>query len=311
MWRDKVLIASVVGYLALLGGFWWAYASGTDFAKDEEVRRDRRELQASGNAEPLKVTVFDQVSTAGREVSIAAKFEHDGPGPFNRDRKGLRVVIGLERATENLTVEATTDGDGVAVGRFSAPREAGQYHVFAHAKEPHAYAPRLVRVPPGLFVYPSDQPMIVCDLDGTVTESESLDVMSVKPQADAARVLTALSMKFALVYLTARDEGFLDRSRDWLEQHGFPRGPVLCRDWTLTNLRKQAEAKHETLEALKTQFPMIAWGIGNAKSDRNAYRAAGISHLIVRGSGEETVDGVRTIGVAGWTEIEKIILQVK
>ncbi|MGE3164532.1 MAG: hypothetical protein AB7O52_06485 [Planctomycetota bacterium] len=307
-WRDKILIASFLGYFAMLGGFWWAYVARTDFEVDQRVRDERHgRLATNAETQALKVTVFDEIAPPGSDVDVRVKFENDGPGPINRDQKNLRVVVGLERGADNVTVEALTDDDGVARGRLSAPRETGQYRLFAHAKEQHDYAPRAVRVPPALFVYPVDRPLLICDLDGTVTAEESLDVMSVTPRQDAARVLTALAAKYSLVYLTARDEGLLDRSRDWLDQHGFPRAPVLCRDWTVTNLKQQAKAKIGAIEGLQARFSKLAWGIGNAKSDRAAYTAARLPHIIIQGSGDETQDGVRSVGVSQWAEVEKII----
>lgn len=310
--RDAVLWISVLLYGAVLATMWWLYSTQTDLEKERWANAERRRLEASSVAAaapmPLKVTVFDEVTIPEGEVQIQAKYERDGPGMINPDRKELAVIMGLHRS--NGVTEprkAVTDDDGMARATFKAPKTPGEYQIFSHAEEKKEYVPRTSSVPPLLFVYPADQPLLICDLDNTVTSGESLNVSGIEPRPDAAAVLTRLSAKYGIIYLTARDEGLLDRSRAWLDKHGFPRAPVLCRDWKITNLRKQGEFKTEVLKRLKASFTNFRWGIGNAKSDRQAYNAIKLSHIIIGETGDETKNDVRFVGLEHWRDVEAIV----
>lgn len=324
--RDKILWVSIVVLLALLGSYWWLHFQGSDRDPNSVQQRLRRQARALGpdalgadamgpggaaaEAKQLKVTVYDRIAPPEGPIQVAAKYETDHAGFINPDRKELPVVLGMHGEQQTITGDAITDRDGIAKSLFTAPKTPGQYQLFTHPVQNQGkFELRQVHVVPLLFVVPKNQPLLVCDLDGTVTDGESLFVDKVKPLPDAARVLRRLSEQYQIIYITARDEGLLDRSRAWLEQYEFPRAPVICRDWTLTNLGKTGAYKKRVLTDLRNHFSGFRWGIGNSKGDREAYQSGGFPYIIV---GDKTgiskkANGEFEFEVESWKSVEEII----
>ena len=82
---------------------------------------------------------------------------------------------------------------------------------------------------------------LVVDLDGTVCISSGLDVARKAPEdieasPGAAAAVTELARHYQIVYLSARDDALINRSRRWLDLKHFPHGPLLVRDLHLGNL---------------------------------------------------------------------------
>jgi len=133
------------------------------------------------------------------------------------------------------------------------------------------------------YVAPSDARLVISDVDGTLTASESAFAKSmilgsnVKPQAGAADSLAALTARgYQVVYVTARPDRFTDATRAWLAANGFPRGPVRLADalWLKPGAATVAY-KVSALGAFKG-FE-IAAGVGNRNSDVTAYTSAGVA----------------------------------
>jgi hypothetical protein len=132
------------------------------------------------------------------------------------------------------------------------------------------------------FVAPPGTPMLVSDVDGTLTASESAFVKAVfigadvKPHPGAAASLReAAARGYQIVYLTARGDRFTDETRHWLGTHGFPRGPLRLVPALIVKPGAATIAyKQRVLRGL-AGF-RIAAGVGNRKSDVAAYTAAGV-----------------------------------
>jgi phosphatidate phosphatase PAH1 len=140
------------------------------------------------------------------------------------------------------------------------------------------------------YVAPEGTPLVISDVDGTLTGSENqypeslaagTDV-DVQPNAAAAfQRVTGEGLQ--IVYITARGNRFTDDTRQWLADQGFPRGPVRLVDG-LAVLPGQAtiDYKTNTMAAL-TGFSFDA-GIGNRDSDITAYTNVGIAadHILIK-----------------------------
>lgn len=84
-----------------------------------------------------------------------------------------------------------------------------------------------------LDIVPPETPIFVSDVDGTLTSSEDVEYAAVLVGAidgthqDAPEALQALAAKgYRPLYLTARPEWLLQRTRDFLDARGFPPGIV-------------------------------------------------------------------------------------
>lgn len=138
------------------------------------------------------------------------------------------------------------------------------------------------------FVAPARTPLVIVDVDGTLTASENafprslLLPWSVAAQPDAAAALARAPAQ--IVYVTARGEHFTNTTHRWLADHGFPRGPVrFAPGWFARPGAAALAAKTRLLAELARRFT-LADGIGNHASDVAAYTAAGISprHIFVK-----------------------------
>lgn len=132
------------------------------------------------------------------------------------------------------------------------------------------------------YVAPDTTELAIADIDGTLTLAENafLDSIvsgaTVDAQPDASAAFTALTTHHVQpVYLTARGNQYTDRTRAWLADQGFPRGPLRLSPSFLTIPGAETvEYKTAALAPLAT-FDLFA-GIGNRDSDVQAYAAAGI-----------------------------------
>jgi hypothetical protein len=127
-------------------------------------------------------------------------------------------------------------------------------------------------------------PYVVTDVDGTLTTSETEEFNAllqgeVSPaNADAPAVLGGLAAKgYRIYYLSARPEFLVDRTRDFVREHGFP--PGLVRTTLNTTGATGAEAaayKMAELAALAEDGILPGWAFGNTATDAEAFFNAGI-----------------------------------
>lgn len=132
------------------------------------------------------------------------------------------------------------------------------------------------------YVAPDDQPLVVSDVDGTLTASENAFaedlVLGGAPDAqpDAAHAYQAAKTAgYQLVYVTARGSQYTEATRQWLADQGFPRGPVRLSPSFVTLPNGDTVAfKTSAIGALPLP---IARGIGNRASDITAYTDVGLA----------------------------------
>ena len=129
------------------------------------------------------------------------------------------------------------------------------------------------------YVAPAGSPLIVSDVDGTLTSSENAFLetitLGLEPGARAgapAAYTAAVAKGYQLVYVTARGNQYTTATRDWLDHKGFPRGPVRLSPSFLTLPGGDTiDYKTKTLAALSAAGLTIAAGVGNRASDVTAY----------------------------------------
>jgi len=134
------------------------------------------------------------------------------------------------------------------------------------------------------YVAPTSTRMIATDVDGTLTESESAFVKTVLvgsetgPQPGAAAALNVAAQRgYQLVYVTARGQQYTEATRTWLDDHGFPRGPMILAASFVTLPGGDTIAfKAQAIEAATGAGLVIAGGIGNRATDVSAYEKVGL-----------------------------------
>ena len=134
------------------------------------------------------------------------------------------------------------------------------------------------------FVLPPGAQVVVADIDGTLTLSDDELFMQISDgsydpvlMGAASELMNAWADKgYTPVYLTARPHAFRSETRQWLEDHDFPTGPLISANALVVG---------ETARSYKATWVQrvldgFAWDIvaayGNADSDVFAYADAGI-----------------------------------
>lgn len=230
----------------------------------------------------------DQLVLPGEAQWIVAKLAY---GTSDKDLEDEDVEIHVQRGCagswELLATVRTADGDGVAPvpgfddggGRvyFRIPEAqalgVGYHRVRVVVKGDGTFADMAIAVAPkGARVFASD-------VDGTLTGSEVEELPALlarelpTARPDAAKAFGLLAARGYLpVYLTARSDWLIGRTRAFLQHGGFPEGIVR----TMTNRKggfgsAAAAFKSGELEALAGRGIVVAYGFGNMASDIEAY----------------------------------------
>jgi hypothetical protein len=134
------------------------------------------------------------------------------------------------------------------------------------------------------YVAPPGSPLIVSDIDGTLTSSENAFLETIvfgsepEARAGAAHAFTATRARgYQPVYVTSRGNQYTTATRAWLDLRGFPRGPVrLAPSFITLPGGDTVEYKAQTLAALSAAGLAIAAAVGNRASDVAAYARAGL-----------------------------------
>jgi hypothetical protein len=134
-------------------------------------------------------------------------------------------------------------------------------------------------------VAPVGAPMLVSDVDGTLTSSEDAFfetiLLGLEPGAQAgaaAAYASVVARGYQLVYLTARGNEFTTDTRAWLADKGFPRGPLrLSPSFVTSPGSGTVDFKATAMVGLTAAGFALAAGIGNRATDVAAYAQARIA----------------------------------
>jgi phosphatidate phosphatase APP1 len=179
------------------------------------------------------------------------------------------------------TVEGVDDGGGRVYFEIPPDRHLG----------PGKHRIRLVVAGDGsstdlfLDVVPPKTPIFISDVDGTLTSSENVEFLKLlegelpDTHPGAPEALRALAAKgYRPIYVTARPEWLVQRTRDFLDKHGFPPGIV----HTSTSLigagfgASAATFKSGELAMLAQKGLVPSFAFGNMPSDSDAYGGANV-----------------------------------
>ncbi len=236
------------------------------------------------------LTARDVLALPTESIELVARLQG---GDLLEDQVA-RVLL-FERDGE-LYRAAETNDEGAARVHF-IPEGVGDYRFTVVASpaglpdDPPAPQPLLVTI------RPPDTPIIIVDLDKTVVASGFHRVLigNPDPMDGSAELLRRLAESMTVVYLTHRPEYFGIKSKSWLRENGYPRGPVLLSS-TGGFLKGSGAYKSEMLADLQERFTNIQVGIGDMLSDAIAYHRNGIrGFLIVQIGPEIPLDDLRDL----------------
>ncbi len=219
------------------------------------------------------------VASVGERGVLSAKFERSGWGFWRVDVRGRLVTFSLA----GRTFQARTNEDGVARTSLSVTRPGVYpFEAWLSGEESTVATGRL-------WVLDPTRPVVVTDIDGTISDMPDWEVPLRGEKAQAfphsPGILNALAKRHQVIYLTARDDTFDSKTRTFLARRGFPAGPVIYNDlglWTEAERNQFDPKAHAAFKLAQIQKMglKVALGIGNAETDAQAYEGAEILSYI-------------------------------
>lgn len=163
-----------------------------------------------------------------------------------------------------------------------------------------------------VFAIPRETPIFITDIDHTIADVSPLGFIlrpnpSIRPVPGAPEALREIALRFQVVYLTARDHVFAVKTRDWLQQRGFPEGPLYLRKDTRFWDTSPREHKIARLGELRARFPNLRWGVGDVLGDIEAYAAHGIEGILFWPRGGPAPPPASRVA-RSWAEIAALVL---
>jgi len=222
--------------------------------------------------------------------------------PFLQDVKDIDVAF---QANQVNIGTAKTNADGKAETAASLP-QSGDVIVSARAKVDGKDIAASARA----YHWRPDRVVIVVDVDNTICETVVEKLIfgggkepTLRPIADSKETMVRLAQQYEILYVTARPRRVLEATREWLDKHGFPPGPVLTAPGVGPSL-KPTETKIDIIGNLKKDWPNILIGIGNSATDAQAYGKCGMLTLILRPDPKDE-HGRHAIFMSSWYNIAR------
>lgn len=259
-------------------------------------------MGAAGCHSSRFLTVEDHVCRAGDDVTLIGKLEYRGVYIFNRgtDDKHLHFFldgrpIGNDETNEEGYARVNCDFHEPGVHRL----------VVAHGRDGVWDAEDAAAV----FVWQKHEPILVVDVDYTVADTRVRDLLSLfgteesEPMTDSPEVLGELARSFHVVYLTARPRELIPKTREWMNRHGYPAGPLLTWDMD-RHPWSQGEYKRERIDDLQDHFEAVNIGIGDRSHDREAYWKRNLFPIMLEPDSPVSVDDA--VYLPDWSAIREL-----
>jgi hypothetical protein len=257
---------------------------------------------AAEDKDPALLQGYDALALPGEDVRLAAKLEKMGALRFRPDIEDEEVIFSLNGQALGSN---RTDDDGVAAV-FYAFKKPGRYTVRAALPGTSEY--RADPAPVLVDVCDPKTRFLVCDIDHTIADISSLEFIvtdnkDVPALPGSVEALRRLARHYHIIYVTARDDAFMKKTRNWMALRRFPRGPVFFWDFLGAKLSHR-KYKTRRLAAVKKRFPNLVAGVGDKVGDAEAYLANGLRAIII---GRERDDDLpkKAVWVRSWAEVEK------
>lgn len=259
-------------------------------------------LMTVGCGGPYLLSAEDGVSRTDEESTFVGKLEKRGFFVLNEGIADQDLRFYVE---DEFIGTARTDDEGYArITRPGTPAGTGNIRV------EYADGDNLsVESTAKMFTWPQDQPILVADIDDTLCQTQeglligiSYDDYS-KPLPGAPEAMRELAKSFKIVYLTARPREVLPKTRRWLENNGFPEGPVFT--WDIdSDPWSQLKYKNLRLDQLTEKFNEMTLGIGNTTNDLTAYRDHGLFSILIdpKSRSQLIEQGVK---LPNWTQVRE------
>ncbi len=237
-------------------------------------------------------------------VTLNAKFTY---GAISKDLEDEDVRVFLDDCTGWIDLgDFTTDSDGQIHATLTRTLPMGVYDVMFQVLG-DASTTRA-----SLWVLPAGTKLVVTDIDGTLTSSDSqlfkqiLDGSHVPVAYPDAVTLTRahVARGYIPVYLTGRPDWLAGKTRGWLSQLGFAPGPLRVTDSNKQILPTEGSVgdfKKAVLTKLMQDYEIV-FAYGNASTDIYAYLGAGLDPANVWIIGKHGGEQATNDAGSAWTD---------
>lgn len=271
---------------------------------------ERRRVRLGGLALAVAALALAACSTPILAVDDAVRFE-DGQARFVAfAQKKTGWVL---RGVPDVEVEFRVEGEHVAT---EVTDERGFVKVVtkveAEADEFEARASFLgedFSTDGQLHQWRSDRVVVACDIDSTISHTslgalffDDEDATST-PIEGSVEALQQMDADHQILYITARPRFSLEKTRAWLDEHGYPPEPVIT-SLTIGDALSQSEYKTRTIKSLRKHYKNIVVGIGNTDIDAKSYGAHGMLAILVQPDQEVGREG-HVIHFQTWEQISE------
>ncbi len=251
----------------------------------------------------LSILAFDALTQENKPVDLRCKVERRNL--LRSDVHQANVTVSVDGT---LIAKVTTDGKGIASASYT-PKKIGTYTVLFECPEGEDYSKASASAL--LFCRTKTKPAIVIDIDHTIADITLEKFLitktkDIKPLPEASTVLAELAKTHDLIFLTARDEHLLHRTKEWLALHHFPDAPVFFRDMGKDPLSER-KFKTDKIAQIKATWDNIDYGIGDKLSDAQAYLANGLKAIIL--SSKDAFPQQAQI-VQRWQQIKALLMDM-
>lgn len=255
----------------------------------------------SETQKPTKLVAYDAITIPGEKVILTAKIEKKILF-FRPDIKGEKLLFYIDNKNIGASV---TDNDGFAYLPCTINKQ-GIFELTVKLSPASKFFSATVSAK--IFCSDKNKPAIIVDIDHTVADVSWLGYIlksnnKVKPLKNAPEILQKLSKEYNLIFVTKREDIFLQKTEDWLKMYKFPDAPVFFWDWGKYPFNS-AEYKSERIKKLKQIWKNISIGIGDRDTDIEAYLANGLK-VIKIGKENKVIPDVTF--VSGWNDIENLL----
>lgn len=233
----------------------------------------------AGCASRPVLTADDVIAFDGQQARFAASVYHDYGASFHSDINGTEVEF---KVNGQVVARGVTNRDGRV---FATGRVDPNIRTFEASTRVKSKAVKTVGA---VYRWSAERTVIAVDIDETISATRYSDLFIAdfdgsRPIPGAREVLWKLSRDFDLLYISARPDFLQEKTRAWLQHHGFPPAPYMGADKFAACL-DQAGYKRRMLAELRSRWPNVLVGIGDKKVDDAAYGDNGMLALIVNGA---------------------------
>lgn len=213
---------------------------------------------------PALLTAEDVVVLPGQQAQLTAFI----------DSKYLKQSVVGANVTFQVNCKRVGQARTDEEGRAAVSAEIDEYATTYQARA--VIDGRIVQGNGRIFHWDLSRTVVAVDVDDTISHTNYSDLFIAEydatspPLENAPQVLGELAHKFRILYVSARPRWLHDKTKVWLDDHNFPRGPILHAPG-FEGCFRQTYYKKQLLSQFQSRYPNLLIGVGDNIKDDVAY----------------------------------------